>query len=136
MLKPYAKVGTKPGPSIRNRLVKPKDRLDAGTRSGLVYQYECECGMFYVGETGRTLKTREGDHKRAVRAGNAEHSGISRHVLETGHVIKWDDVKVLDRESNWTKRKIKDGFYISKIPAAQCMNVRPGWQVPDVYRVL
>lgn len=135
-LKPYVKVGTKPGPNFRNRLVKSKDKLDTTSKSGLVYQYQCECGMVYVGETGRTLKTREADHKRAIRTGNAEHSGISKHVLETGHSIDWDGVKILDRESNWTKRKIKEGYYISKVQAAQCMNVRPGWQMPDVYQVL
>ena len=121
---------------MRDRLVRAKDRLGKKIKAGVVYQYQCQCGKIYVGETGRTLGTREMDHRRAISKGNADHSGISKHVLETGHEIAWDEVRIVCYESNWHKRKIKEGYYISKIPKGKCMNVLPGWQVPDVYKVL
>ena len=81
-----------------------------GTKSkaGVVYEYRCQCGMVYVGETGRTLITREMDHRRAIAKGNQDHSGISKHVLETGHEILWDEVRIACHERNWRKRKIKE----------------------------
>ena len=71
-----------------------------GTKSkaGVVYEYRCQCGMVYVGETGRTLRTREMDHRRAIAKGNQDHSGISKHVLETGHEILWDEVRIACHE--------------------------------------
>ena len=50
-LKPYARVTSKPGQSLRNMLVKPKDKRDKIQNTGVVYQYECECKKVYVGET-------------------------------------------------------------------------------------
>ena len=32
------------------------------------------------------------DHRRAIAKGNQDHSGISKHVLETGHEILWDEI--------------------------------------------
>ena len=48
-------------------MVKPKDRRGPHQNAGLVYQYECECDQVYIGETGRSIKTREKEHKRAIR---------------------------------------------------------------------
>ena len=58
-LKPYARVATKPDRNLRGILVKPKDRRGPHQNAGLVYQYECECDQVYIGETGRSIKTRE-----------------------------------------------------------------------------
>ena len=96
ILRPYAKVSTRPAANLKARLVKPKDRLGFKDKSGVVYQYQCQCGKLCVGETGRKLKTREAEHRRAIAQGNGDHSGISRHVVETGHDIMWDDIKILD----------------------------------------
>ena len=122
--------------SLRDRLVKAKDKMGTKSKAGVVYEYRCQCGMVYVGETGRTLRTREMGHRRAIAKGNQDHSGISKHVLETGHEILWDEVRIACHERNWRKRKVKEGYYISKVPRGKCMNVLPGWQVPDMYKVL
>ena len=93
-------------------LVKPKERREKKSNAGLlVYQYECKCKKVYIGETGRSLKTRESEHKRVIRNGDGNHSGISKHVLETGHTILWDEVQILAYETNWRKRKIKESFF-------------------------
>ena len=57
-------------------------------------------------------------------------------MLETGHSIKWDEVKILDYETNWGKRKVKEGFYISRVDRHNSINILPGWEVPDMYRAL
>ena len=63
------------------------------------------------------------------------HSGISKHVLETGHSIAWGDVKILSYESDWRKRKIKEGIFIDKAKG-RALNTKPGVPVASVYRVL
>ena len=88
-----------------------------------------QCGKLYVGETGKKLRTRESEHKRAIASGNSDHSGISRHVLETGHSIVWHEVKILDYETNGGRRKVKEGFYISRVDRQKSMNILLGWEV-------
>ena len=137
ILAPHGKVTTKPGKSLKkNMLVKPKDRWEKKSNAGLVYQYECKCKKVYIGETGRSLKTRESEHKMAIRNGDENHSGISKHVLETGHTILWDEVQILAYETNWRKRKIKEGIFIAKTNCNLLLNTKPGIPMNNVYRVL
>ena len=137
ILAPHARVTNRPGKNLRSMLVKPKDRRPATSNAGLVYQYECQqCQKIYVGETGRSLKTRESEHRRAIRNGDENHSGISKHVLETGHTILWDNVKILAFEGNWRKRKIKEGIFIAKTSPSRLLNTKPGIPLNNVYRVL
>ena len=64
---------------------------------GVVYRIACECGRVYVGETGRALKQRINEHKRAVK--NADNNkGLAVHVTRTKHQIEWDEAEVLCRE--------------------------------------
>ena len=63
------------------------------------------------------------------------HSGISKHVLETGHSIAWEGVRILAFETDWRKRKIKEGIYIEKAKG-HVLNTKPGVPVANVYRVL
>ena len=101
----------------------------------MVYQYECECGKIYIGETCRSVRTREMEHKRAIRNMDENHSGISKHVLETAHRIAWEGVKILAYESDWKKRKIKEGIFIDKAKDT-ALNIKPGVPVANLYRVL
>ena len=78
----------------------------------------------------------EAEHRQAIAQRNRDHSGISRHVVETGHDIMWDDVKILDYERNWSKRKVKEGFYISRVNRQRSINILPGWEVPVMYGAL
>ena len=136
VLRPYAKVTSKPEKNLRNMLVRPKDKREKHQNSGLVYQYERECGKVYVGETCRTLQTREKENKRAIRNSDINHSGVSKHVLETRHTIAWDEVKILAYESHWRKRKIKEGIFIARTRHDLLMNTKPGITVDRMYRVL
>ena len=113
ILKPHAKVATKPGKNLRNFLVRPKDKREKDQNLGLVYQYECKCGKVCVGKTCRTIRTREKEHRREIRNLDDDHSGISKHVLETGHAITWKDVKILAYEADW-KKENKGGYFHRK----------------------
>ena len=33
---------------------------------------------------------------------------LLQHIKTTGHCCMWDDVRILNRENNWKKRKFKE----------------------------
>ena len=74
---------------------------------GVVYLIPfSECSAVYIGETGRTLKMRLAEHKRAVRMENV-NNGIAVHSLKTGHSIAWDKTKITHRETHWQREGSK-----------------------------
>ena len=97
--------------TLRRCLTKVKTPTDPTTTKGVVYKIPCECGRMYVGETGRTLKQRITEHKRAVKNADS-NNGLAVHVAETEHEIRWNEAEVVCREEQWTKRKIKEGLSI------------------------
>jgi hypothetical protein len=55
--------------------------------SHLIYCISCSrCGMLYIGETGRCLRTRFGDHRRAV-IGNDADQPVARHFNNGNHSV-------------------------------------------------
>ena len=76
----------KPTNTLRQLLVRPKDKLDKFQVTGPVYHIPCEdCSASYVGETERSFKARFMEHRRP----SSSSSEISRHihVTEPGHSI-------------------------------------------------
>ena len=47
----------------------------------------------YVGETGRSVRTRKREHVDAVKTFNTKKSALSQHVMEFDHRIDWDNVE-------------------------------------------
>ncbi len=89
------KVAHKPMATLRTTLVKDTIHLEAKT--GVIYQFPCKgCNSKYVGETGKTLKTRMTQQKVAVR--NRYMSCITTvHCLDTGHQFSFKERNSLDR---------------------------------------
>ena len=102
----------KPALTIRNALVKPKDKDNKSKKCGAIYQIVCpedSCNVSYVGETGRTLQERVRDHLQPPSAVHAHHTG-------QGHPPpSMDNVSILDREPLKFKRFIKESIYIRAI---------------------
>ena len=49
-------------------------------KRGLVYQISCQnCNAVYVGDTGRSVRTRQREHVDAVEIVNAKKSALSQH---------------------------------------------------------
>ena len=47
----------------------------------------------YVGETGRSVRTRKPEHVDAVEIFNIKKSAPSQHVVDFDHRIDWDNDK-------------------------------------------
>ena len=115
------KVASKPERTIRYILVKPKDRTPQDQQCGAIYKIQCsDCDAFYIGETGRQLNTRIGEHKKSVRLDGIS-SAVGEHQMDTGHDIAWDEVSVLGIESKDYPRKIREAIEIrTQHPSLNC----------------
>ncbi|XP_013411770.1 uncharacterized protein LOC106174656 [Lingula anatina] len=126
------KLHHKPGWTLRQALVKPKDPLTQGEQCGVIYSVKCgTCQGEYIGETGRPLATRMKEHKDSVAKNNWK-SALGEHTCKhPGHHIDFDSLKVIDRE-NWTfQRKIAEAVHIrTKQPD---LNRQGGYDLPAIY---
>ena len=102
-------VSFKPPPTLRSFLCKKEPKQIEG--HGFVYRIPCStCSWSYVSETGRTLKERLKEHKRAVSQ-FVSSSEVVNHVLETGHVMDWERAECLSRESSHSRRLFKEAWF-------------------------
>ena len=92
-------------PTLRGLLTRvkgPQKHMD----KGVVYQIPCaQCNEVYIGETGRPLKTRISEHKRAVATGDVRNANDT-HWMRTNHNMDWGAAHVVDRSNRWKERKI------------------------------
>jgi len=101
---------------------------------GVVYKLRCqkcfERNMIveYVGETGRKLGVRFGEHCRITR-NRGLMSEVGGHMLEVHGEIKKErwDIEVLERENNEVLRKMKEAIHISRIKPT--LNVSKGVKI-------
>ncbi|KAK3734548.1 hypothetical protein QZH41_010393, partial [Actinostola sp. cb2023] len=57
----------------RKGFATPKDPLPKEKKTGVIYSIPCgECETFYIGETGRSLATRQKEHQSYVRLNKTE----------------------------------------------------------------
>ena len=100
--------------SLRGILSRPKQPQPTMDIKGVVYQIPCSsCSAAYTGETGRTLKFRMAEHKHAIRMGDG-NNGLAVDSLKTGHPIEWGQARVVEREENWYRRRIKEALKIQQ----------------------
>ena len=101
--------------TLRNKLVHPKDKSDKGDKTGIMYKIPCnDCEDTYIGETGRSLKDRLKEHKRAFRLNYPTQSAVAEHAIDTGHNIGWENAHIIDSESHFWPRKVKEAIWIRK----------------------
>ena len=96
--------------SIKSRLAKnnnTKKEEEVG-----VYSISCkDCSSFYFGETGRDIKVRCQEHKKAVRE-NSQYSAIAKHCWDKDHRMDWDSLKLIYNNRNVGRRRVVEGALI------------------------
>ena len=118
------KVATKPLRTVGNMLPSLKYKINKFDQRGVVYKIPClDCTDVYIGETGRSFKTRRKEHQRDVKPDiiakltNEElkkKSALVKHVCLNGHRIDWESSEILATESDYKKRRFLESFYIHK----------------------
>ena len=104
----------KPTNTLRQSLVHPKDKQPKGRVSGVVYGVQCSedlaCKEQYIGETAQPLHSRMSQHRRASSSGN--DSAVYTHLHASGHSFDIQDVHILDRDSRWFERGVKEAIWV------------------------
>ena len=94
--------------TLKQMLVKPKDKDPKQKTSCVIYCYQCtaiDCGEAYIGEISRTLGKRYKEHLR-------EPSPIQVHSQLTGHQFSKDNFNIIGREGQDIIRLIKESIFI------------------------
>jgi len=100
---------------LNNFIKVHKDPLPLALRSNVVYKIHCSnCESTYVGQTKKTLCTRINEHRCHIRRNSTQPSVITDHRLTTNHDFDWEGVKIVDTETNYTKRLISEMIHIKK----------------------
>lgn len=103
---------------LRNIYSNMKTKIPKMIRKGLVYRIKCKtCSTFYIGETKRCLCTRTKEHNYDVRTKffPGDKTALTRHYINNiSHEPDFDEkeVKILDFETDWYKRKTLESCYI------------------------
>ena len=115
-------VCSKPHLTLKDILPRAKDSVERSSRPGVVYQIPCrDCTGIYIGETGRAYKTRLAEHIRNLRPENlakVDHNNFNKkaalvkHVITNDNRVDWDHSKILTFETDFTKRRFLESFFI------------------------
>ena len=102
------------GSTLRRYLFRVKPPTEFNMTKNYVYSISCSCGKIYKGETGRPLKVRLEEHRKAIVLGEIEKSGMADHIWkENGnHLPLWDKVEIIDRAEHWRIRRLKESAHI------------------------
>ena len=128
------RVRLRPCGTLRQFLMKPKDRVPIEERTGVVYRVTCkDCPKTYVGQSGRTLQCRMKEHRRATERGNMDSSAIAEHSWKFNHRVNWEEVEVLDVDTEWYRRCMLESWHIQR--EKETMNRDQG-TLPLIYNTL
>ena len=92
----------------------------------------------YIGETGRSLKTRKREHFDAVKRMDVKKSALCQHIVDFDNFIAWDKAKILKMEADYSKRRYSREFFFINQRAAEVnvLNRIDGANMPVVYGML
>ncbi|BHF76294.1 hypothetical protein SprV_0501939200 [Sparganum proliferum] len=91
-------IAHRPESTIRNLVMRPKTPLPRGETTNVIYRIQCSSGeMNYIGETGKRLQTRIGEHMRAVRRMDPL-SLVAEHCANSGHTFAFQNAEILAGE--------------------------------------
>ncbi len=85
--------------------------LDESQKHG-VYLIPCECGLVYIGETGRNLSKCLKEHKTNCEKAELDKSNVAKHAWTYDHRIKWDEANILAIDSHRFSRKMRESIEI------------------------
>jgi hypothetical protein len=90
--------------TVKSLFVKLKDPIPMDERSG-VYRIACGgCKGVYIGETGRQLKLRLSEHKKALSKEKIGVSAFADHLISAGHSYREGSEVLLHREDSYFRR--------------------------------
>lgn len=104
--------------SNRNLYSSPKDKKPLMQNSNIIYKIPCQdgCNLNYIGQTKQLLSARKNNHISDCNRSNINKNGktaLASHHFETGHSFNFNNIELLDRESNLKKRQYLEMIHIN-----------------------
>ena len=109
-------VSFKPGNTLRQQLVHPKDKTPRHKQQNIVYGFKCvdkDCEEAYIGETKQPMHKRMYQHRRPSSTG-LNDSAIYSHLKTSNHSFEDKDITILDKEQRWFERGVKEAIYVRR----------------------
>ncbi len=109
-------------------------RNSTSNSTNTIYSLACQCGVRYVGESGRNLKVRIQEHKQ-----RSSKSALSLHVKEFEddtdgeHAIRKESTVVLAQERNARKRRFIESVCIRAKQPCLC-NTGTSVTISDMWK--
>lgn len=89
---------------INSIFTKLKCKDNVTNMSNVIYSIPCrDCDKIYIGQTSQTIKKRLAIHKSDCKL-RPERCALANHAVNNKHSINFNEVKVLDKQPNKTKR--------------------------------
>ena len=79
-----------------------------------MYRIPFECGLVYIGETGRNLSLRLKEHKTNCEKAELEKSALAKHSWSNDHRIEWNETSILVTESHKFSCKKRESIEMKK----------------------
>ncbi|OXA56044.1 hypothetical protein Fcan01_09800 [Folsomia candida] len=124
-------IGYYTGTKLSSLLYNFKDKREK-VNSG-IYKIKCkQCPQVYIGESERNINKRLEEHESHIRNNRTNLSAVAQHMADNpGHEIDKASFGLLERETRYFHRKIKESLYIKKFP--HTMNNRDGKKVNPIW---
>ncbi|CAH1115570.1 unnamed protein product [Psylliodes chrysocephalus] len=91
---------------------KLKDKVPITSLSDVVYSIPCgTCHKSYIGQTSRCLKDRITSHRSDSRL-HPKCCALAEHVHKNDHIMDYENVTILERETNISKRQFLEISHI------------------------
>ena len=112
VFQPYnIRVAHRPITTLRHLLTNVKEKDEPYNRHGAVYKINCsDCQASYIGDTGRNLKTRLTEHKRATRNGDVNNH-IAEHHRLTNHTIDRNSAQCITYSTHFFQRLTLESWF-------------------------
>ncbi|BHF66391.1 hypothetical protein SprV_0200940800 [Sparganum proliferum] len=121
-------IAHRPKATMRNRVMKIKDRLKPEEQSGVVYRIPCQnCLCNYTGQTGRMLGSRIHEHKLAVWRGDAL-SQVAAHTYEMCHEFNFAATKIVAHAGNKTGRELIEALASDENSVNRLIDLAPAYR--------
>lgn len=115
--------------TLKQILVRPKDRIPENEKTGVVYQVPCaNCPATYLGQTGRHL-----DQWLRVEPCDCTNSALADDAQVCHHPVDWHNTKVLNHHQDAHQRLVLESVHISSQPKPLNIDNSP---IPQVYNSL